>query len=210
VLRTALLAALVLIVAAALGVLAQLGDAAPGVPSRATALGAPWLLAGFAVGALWKHPAGGALAGAVALSGATLVYYVVQLALVEHVRALDTGVIAVGWAAAAAGAGAAMGVLGSVWRSDAGSSLLRTAAAAAPAAALAGEAILLAGEWRGRGALALTGAELALAAALLPACAWRRAPLAGAVLAASVLAVAFALGEDEVRQAMRSVGWRGA
>jgi hypothetical protein len=205
-----LLAAVVLLATAGLGVAAQVGDAAPGVPSRATALGAPWLLAGFALGALWRRPVAGALAGAVALSGATLVYYLVQLALVGHVRALDTGVIAIGWASAAAAAGAAMGALGSIWRTNAASPVVRTIAAAVPAAALAGEAILLAGEWRGRGAIALTAAELALAAALLPACAWRRASLAGSVLAASLLAVAFAMGEDEVREAMRTVGWRGA
>ena len=68
--RTALLAAVVVLATAALGVLAQVGDAAPGVPSRATALGAPWLLAGFALGALWRRPIAGALAGGFALSGA--------------------------------------------------------------------------------------------------------------------------------------------
>jgi hypothetical protein len=210
VLRTALLAGLVLLATVALGVAAQVGDAAPGIPSKATALGAPWLLAGFALGALWRRPLAGALAGAVALSGATLVYYVVQLALVGHVRALDAGVIAIGWTAAAAAAGTAMGALGSIWRGSAGSPVVRTLVAAVPAAALAGEAMLLAGEWRGRAAMALIAAEIALAAALLPACAWRRASLAGSALAASLLAVAFALGEDEVREAMRTVGWRGA
>jgi hypothetical protein len=100
-----------------------------------------------------------------------------------------------------------MGALGALWRDAAGVPALL---AAVPAAALAGEALLLAGEWRSRSAAAVLMAELALAAALLPACAWRRASLPVAALAACVLAVAFAAGESEVRSAMRAVGWRGA
>jgi hypothetical protein len=37
-----------------------------------------------------------------------------------------------------------------------------------------------------------------------------RAPLLPAVAFAAVLTLAFALGETEVREAMRVVGWRGA
>jgi hypothetical protein len=189
------------------GVAAQVGDAAPGVPGLATALGAPWLVAAFAAGAALRRPGPGVLAGAVLLCGGTLSYYAVQLALTGHVRAVETGVIAVGWAAAAALAGAVMGALGALWRAAARVPALL---AAVPAAALAGEALLLAGEWRSRPAAAVLMAELALAAALLPACAWRRASLPVAALAACVLAVAFAAGESEVRSAMRAVGWRGA
>jgi hypothetical protein len=216
--------AAVVVAAVLVGVAAQLGDAAPGVPGRATALGAPWLVAAFAVGALLRRPAPGALSGAVVLCGGTLSYYGVQLALAGRVRALEIGVIAVGWAAAAAFAGAVMGALGALWRTAAcrdrhaaagtargvgpgtGAALL----AAIPAAALAGEALLLAGEWRSRAALSVLTAELALAALLLPACARRRASLPAVALAAGALALAFAAGESEVRSAMRSVGWRGA
>ena len=198
----ALLAAAVLV-----GVAAQLGDAAPGVPALATALGAPWLVGAFAAGALLRRPLPGALAGAVLLCGGTLSYYGVQLALTGHVRALSTGGIAVGWAAAAAVAGAAMGAVGAAWRAGAGVPALF---AAIPAAALAGEALLLAGEWRGRAALAVLAVELAIAAALLPACARRRASLPLVALTACALAVGFAAGEAEVRGAMRALGWRGA
>jgi hypothetical protein len=205
--RRIALAAAMLVAAALIGVAAQVGDALPGVPSRATALGAPWLVAAFAVGALLRRWGRGAAGGAVLLSGGTLSYYAVQLALTGHVRALEIGVIAVGWAAAAAVAGAIMGALGALWRE---ADRLPALAAAVPAAALAGEALVLAGEWRSPTGLAVLAAEVALAVALLPACAWRRASFPGAALAACVLAAAFAVGESEVRSAMRAVGWRGA
>lgn len=98
--RTAIVAAL-LAAATLVGVAAQLGDAAPGVPSRATALGAPWLVAAFATGALLRRPLPAALGGAVLLAGGTMAYYAIQLALTGHVRALSVGTIALGWAAAA-------------------------------------------------------------------------------------------------------------
>lgn len=205
--RSIAVAIAVLLAAGLVGVAAQLGDLAPGVPGRATALGAPWLLAAFATGALLRRPAPGALAGAVLLCGGTVSYYGVQLVLTGHVRALAAGVIAVGWAAAAALAGAEMGALGALWRDAARAPALL---AAVPAAALAGEALLLAGEWRTRTGLAVLIAELALAVALLPICAWRRASLPVAAIAACALAVAFAAGEAEMRSAMRAVGWRGA
>jgi hypothetical protein len=201
--RIAIVAAL-LAAATLVGIAAQLGDAAPGVPSRATALGAPWLVAAFAAGALLRRPLPAALGGAVLLAGGTIAYYATQLALTGHVRALSIGAIALGWAAAGLAAGAAMGALGATWRAAA---RLPALAAAAPAAALVGEALLLAGEWEGRKVLA---AELLLGAVLLPVCAWRRASLPAATLAACALAVAFAGAESEVREAMRAAGWRGA
>jgi hypothetical protein len=235
--RTLALVAAVLAAAVLVGVVGQLGDAAPGVPGHATALGAPWLVAAFVIGALLRRPLPGALGGAVVLSGGTLSYYGVQLALTGHARALADGAIAVGWAAAGAVAGAAMGALGALWRdatrargaaptvaaTRASGALSAGAAtparrprrgaallAAVPAAALAGEALLLAGEWRSRASLAVLSAELALAGLLLPACAWRRASLPAAALAAGALALGFALTEAELRSAMRAIGWRGA
>ena len=68
-------AALVLLAAGALGVAGQLGGALPGVPSRATALGAPWLVAAFAAGALLRRPWRAAAGGAVLLAAGTVAYY---------------------------------------------------------------------------------------------------------------------------------------
>jgi hypothetical protein len=202
--RRIAIAAALLTAAALVGIAAQLGDAAPGVPSRATALGAPWLVAAFATGALLRGAPAAALGGAVLLAGGTVAYYATQLALTGHVRALSVGGIALGWALAGLAAGAAMGALGAMWRT---ATRVPALLAAVPAAALVGEAVLLAGEWERRRLLA---AELLLGAVLLPLCARRRASLPAATLAACALAVAFAGAEAEVREAMRAAGWRGA
>lgn len=193
--------------AVTVGVVGQLAGAAPGVPHLATALGAPWLVAAFAAGGLLRRPVTGALGGAVLLAGGTLVYYLVRVALAPRLGIVDNAAIAVGWALAAAVAGAGMGVLGALWRRSARPSPLL---AAVPAAALAGEALLLASEWRSRTAAVVLAAELLVAALVLLACARRRAALPAAALAACVLAAVFAVGESEVRGAMRAVGWNGA
>jgi hypothetical protein len=143
----------------------------------------------------------------VLLAGGTLVYYLVRVALSPRLGMADHAAIAAGWAVAAALAGAAMALLGALWRRSARPSPLL---AAVPAAAFAGEALLLASEWRSRMAAAVLAAELVVAALLLLACARRRAALPAAALAACVLAAVFAVGENEVRGAMRAVGWNGA
>jgi len=193
--------------AVAVGVIGQLAGAAPGVPHLATALGAPWLVAAFAAGGLLRRLWAGALGGAVLLAGGTLVYYLLRAVLTPRLGVADTASIAVGWAVAAALAGAVMGLLGALWR---GSTRPSPLLAAVPAAALAGEAILLASEWRSRTAAVVLAAELAVAALVLLACARRRVALPAAALAACALAAVFAVGENEVRGAMRAVGWNGA
>jgi len=199
-------AALVLLAAGVLGAAAQLGGALPGVPQRATALGAPWLVAAFAAGALLRRPWRAAAGGAVLLAAGTIAYYVVRVGATGGDPSRALAAIVVAWAAAALAVGALMGVLGALWRSARAGWLT----AAIPAAALAGEAVALAAVWRGRLSAALLLAELALAGLALAACARRRAPLLPAAAVAAVLTLAFALGETEVREAMRVVGWRGA
>jgi hypothetical protein len=197
-------AALVLLAAGALGAVAQLGGGLPFVPGRATALGAPWLVAAFAAGALLQRPWRAAAGGAVLLAAGTIAYYVVRIGTADGDPRLAE--VAVAWAAAALAIGALLGVLGALWRMGRAGPFT----AAVPAAALAGEAVALAAVWRGPVAAALLLAELALAGLALAACARRRAPLLPAVAFAAVLTLAFALGETEVREAMRVVGWRGA
>jgi hypothetical protein len=85
---------------------------------------------------------------------------------------------------------------------------VRAAAIAALAGALAGEALLLAGQWSGRAAALVLTTELSVGLGLLGA-ARRRAPLALTLLVFAVAAVAFAGIEDGVRDTLRLAGWAG-
>ena len=49
------------------------------MPGRATALGAPWLVAAFAAGALLRRPWRAAAGGAMLLAAGTIAYYVVRI-----------------------------------------------------------------------------------------------------------------------------------
>ena len=103
-------AALVLLAAGVLGAAAQLGGALPGVPQQATALGAPWLVAAFAAGALLRRPWRAAAGGAVLLAAGTIAYYVVRVGATGGDPSRALAAIAVAWAAAALAVGALMGV----------------------------------------------------------------------------------------------------
>jgi hypothetical protein len=69
---------------------------------------------------------------------------------------------------------------------------------------------LLSSQWTGRAAAAVLALELAAAGCLL-VLTTRRAlrPLALTLGAAAAVAIAVALGEDTVRDALRLAGWRG-
>jgi hypothetical protein len=114
--------------------------------------------------------------------------------------------VAAGWGLAALAAGAAFGLAGAAWRN--GGRVARAAGIAALAGALAGEAILLAGIWSGRAAQAVLAAELAVAVTLLLA-GRRRAPLILTVALFGLAVLAFAQGEEAVREALRQAGWAG-
>jgi hypothetical protein len=176
------------------------------VGGMAKALGAPWLAAAWGMGALAGARRRGALAGAAALALGTLAWYVLTLAA-EGGGATDYVLpVAAAWAVAASVAGALFGLAGAAWR-DGGESV-RALSVAALAGALAGEALLLAGEWSGRAAPVVLGAELA-AAALVLYSARRRAPVALTLALFAVVAVFLAGMEDAVREVVRQAGWAG-
>ena len=81
-------------------------------------------------------------------------------------------------------------------------------AAAWAGVALAGEALLLAGEWAGRAAAVVLAVELASGLGLLAA-ARRRTPLLLTLAVFAVAAIAFAGIEDGVRDTLRLAGWAG-
>lgn len=184
----------------------QIAEPLLGLPNSVSALGAPWLVCAFAVGALCTRRRIGAAAGAALLVAGTGLYYA-ALVYGYGDSALGYAVtMTLAWGAVAAVAGAGMGALGALWRDATGRRALLLGSL--PAAALAGEAVLLRASW-GAGAAALA-LEVLIAAVLLGLLTWRRAPLPAAVLTASLLAVVFAGAEAELRDVMRAAGWHGA
>ena len=184
----------------------QVAEPLLGLPNEMTALGAPWLVSAFAVGALIRGRVTAALAGALLLGTATALYYAALVYGYGRGVGEYATVMTATWGTVAAAGGAVMAATGSAWRtaSDRRAALL----AAFPSAALLGEAVLLSFTWPGdRAALA---AELACGVAVLLLLSWRRAPLTGALARAVALAFAFALAEAEIRGFMRAAGWHGA
>src|SRR3954471_14236970 len=168
------------------------------------ALGAPWLVVAWALGAAARPRRVGALAGGIALGLGTVAWYALTVAA-AGARALPYAwPVAPAWALVAVAAGALLGLAGAAWHT--GGRLVRAVAVALPAGALAGEALLLAGEWSGRAAQAVLALELGVALAVVGVAA-RRGP--AVVPLALACAVAMALGEGAVRDALRLAGWEG-
>src|SRR3954468_23409440 len=154
------------------------------VARAALALGGPWLACAWAIGAVtasWR-------VAAVALALGVAAWYALTVAG-SGGRAVAYAVpVGVAWSVVALGAGAAFGFAGA--RRN----------AAVLAGALAGEALLLAGEWTGRAAQAVLSAELAVAGAVLVVLGRRRWWIALPV------AIVFALAEGSVRDTLRLAG----
>jgi hypothetical protein len=151
-------------------------------------LGAPWLAAAFAAGALSTRPAGGALQGALALVVAVLAYY----ALPEIVSHPYPGSrIGVGWVWVAVPAGCVFGGAGAVWRRGGG---WASAAAALLVAAFLGEAAI----WFGRAHATAFTLEVGAAGALVALLLRRNSERLAVTAAAGVLAVGAAAMEVAV------------
>jgi hypothetical protein len=201
--RPALLA---LVAAAGLGVAGRVaihagsglpyGDALASAGRAFVALGAPWLAVAWAVGAASRRPLVGAATGAVTLAGATVAWYSLSVAAGGAATVYYAWPVAPAWAVVALAAGGVFGLAGAAW----------PRAVELPAGALAGEALLLVGEWSGRAAQAVLALELGVAMALVGVAA-RRRPAVVPLAAACALAMAF--GEDAVRDALRLTGWEG-
>lgn len=182
------------------------GDAFAALGRAAVALGGPWLAVAWTIGALAGSRARGALGGAAALALGTAAWYLLTVAA-GGLSAVDYAApVAAAWAVVALGAGALFGLAGATWRD--GGRHERAAAIAALAGALAGEALLLVGQWTGRAADLVLGLELAIGLGLLVA-ARRRAPLGLTVAVFAVAALVFAGLEDGVRDTLRLAGWGG-
>jgi hypothetical protein len=209
--------ALALAAALALGLLGRValhpiaelphGGSAAAVGRAVLSLGAPWLVVAWAVGALAGSRRAGAAAGGVALGLGTLGWYALSVATTDMAALSYARTVAPLWVLVAVAAGALLGLAGAAWHT--GGRVARSVAVALPAGALAGEALLLSGEWTDRASRAALSVELALAGALLLAGVRRRARWPLALGVAAVAALASALGESAVRDALRTAGWMG-
>jgi hypothetical protein len=180
------------------------GDELAALGRAAVALGAPWLAVAWAVGTLAGSPGRAALSGGAGLALGTFCWY--GLSTVTGGPAEDYARVAAVWAVVALAAGGAFGWAGAVYAR--GGQQARTAALALVAGTLAGEALLLFGEWTGRAGRAALAVELAAAVAVLALGARRTAPVL-ALLLAALVAVGVAGAEDAVRDTLRLAGWRG-
>jgi hypothetical protein len=180
------------------------GDELAALGRAAVALGAPWLAVAWAVGTFAGSPARAALSGGAGLALGTFCWY--ALSTVEGGAPESYARVAAAWAVVALFAGAAFGLAGCAYAR--GGPRLRAVALALVAGTLAGEALLLFGEWTGRAGRAALAVELVAAAAVLALGMRRTAWLAGLVLV-GVVAVVVAGAEDAVRDTLRLAGWRG-
>ena len=149
----------------------------------------------------------GALGGGAALALGTAAWYLLTVAAGGRAAVAYAVPVAAAWAAVALGRGRAL-------RPGRRQLARRRRRACAPrpiaalAGALAGEALLLAGEWAGRAAAVVLAVELAVG----PRAPGRRPPPGAARAHAAVFAVAavaFAGIEDGVRDTLRLAGWAG-
>lgn len=180
------------------------GGAIAAVGHTAVALGAPWLAVAWIVGAYAGSRMRGALSGAAALALGTGAWYL--LSVTTGAPASYAAPVAVAWGAVALGAGALFGFAGATWRR--GEPTARAAALALLAGGFAGEALLLMGEWSGRAAVAVLGAELFAAVGLLMG-ARRRAPVALTLAYFVAATVVVFQTESLVRETLRLTGWAG-
>jgi hypothetical protein len=198
------LAALTLVAGVAVGGLGWISDEGPLLVRWTSAIAAGWVIGAFVVGALagaaWKA----AVAGAATIVVGVGTYYVL-FHFVSGTLSLKYGmVVGFAWSTVGIGIGAVIGWAGDAWRRR----HARAIGAALLSGALAGEAILLLGQWENRAARVVLICELVLGAMLPYALAKDR--LIRAVPLSAAVAVAVVVIEEAVRTALRMTGWAGA
>jgi hypothetical protein len=206
--RSLAIGAAVLIAGGLLGGGMQVAEPVFGLPNEVTALGAPWLVSAFAVGAFVRRTVVAGVAGALLLTTGTVLYYAALVVGYGRGAGDYATVMTVTWGTLAGAAGGAMAVAGSAWRTASGTR--GAVLGALPAAALAGEAALLSLSWRGGMSGMALALELLTGVAVLVVLSRRRVPVTQALASAVALAFAFAVVEAEVRDLMRAAGWHGA
>ena len=191
-------------------------------------LGGPWLIAGFAGGAIagwrrgWSGLAWGVIAGAIIVGFGSIAYYGLSYWAGGN-DAYRAAKLGIGWGAAGIGVGGTLGLLGAAYSTTLGrhqprrggrpvASWVHGAALGTLGGLLIGEAVALLWVWEGANLRTMAALEgiggFALVVAGSIGRSWRfvLAALTFAALTATVAPAATTL----LRDALRTVGWAGA
>jgi hypothetical protein len=179
-------------------------DHGPQLVRWSSAIAAVWLLGAFVAGAIAGSAPRAALAGAWTIVMGVATYYVLFHFVSGSLGLRYSVVVGIAWATIGVGIGAVIGWAGDAWRRR----YARSVGVALLAGALAGEAMLLLGEWHNRAARAVLVCELVLGA-MLPFL-LARPRLTRTVALTAAVAVVVLEAEETVRHVMRAAGWAGA
>ena len=195
---------LIVVAGVLVGTVGWASDQGPRVVQWSSAIAAAWLVGAFVAGALAGGRVRAVLAGAGTIVVGVGTYYVLFHFVSGSLGLRYSVVVGVAWATVGVGIGAVLGWAGDAWRRRG-----RALGVALLAGALAGESMLLLGEWEhNRTARIVLAGELALGAVLPYLLA--RPKLARTITLTCAVAVAVFVAEDAVRDAMRATGWAGA
>jgi hypothetical protein len=195
---------LTLVAGILVGSIGWASDHGPVLVRWSSAIAAGWLLGAFVAGALAGSAVRAALAGAGTIVVGVGTYYVLFHFVSGSLGLRYSVVVGVAWAALGVGIGAVIGWAGDAWRRR----YAQSVGVALLAGALAGEAMLLLGEWHNRAARIVLACELVLGAGLPFLLA--RPRLFRTVALTAAVAFAVVMAEQTVRHAMRAAGWAGA
>jgi Family of unknown function (DUF6518) len=201
--RLALLAVVSVAAGTVLGAVGRLSDQWPHEPRLLFALGAPWLVAAFAVGALSRDWRLGALSGALSLALSVLVYYAVMYLVEQRAGAGYALRMTVLWGGAATLVGAALGAAGASAR---GANRLWPTALLGGALAGEGLLFLMRGETGSAATLLLVLVVTGLTLPLIAGPRNRRSELLAATTTLALTALVIDAG---LRIVMRRYGWGG-
>jgi hypothetical protein len=167
------------------------------------ALGAPWFVVAWGVGALRRRPLEGAALGALALAVSVIVYYALMLTVEHRCGPAYATNMTLLWGVSAALCGVPFGAAGAAATS--GNGRLRLGAITLLGGALAGEALLFLSLGR-QGTAVLIG-ELVVGATLVLTAS--RPPRATVLTAGASVAFLAAAADGFLRVLIRARGWGG-
>lgn len=175
------------------------------------ALGGPWLLVAFLMGARDPRLGWSMGTGAVCLATGTVAYYFLAAAR-DHVPFFTYALpVGTAWMITAMISGGAFGLAGWMWRYSEREGMFAALGATAIMGALAGEAAYLASVWEGTGAYSALGAQAILVVVL-----WfilkrnlERVYRSVVLILTLAMALVCALAESQTRHLLEAVGWLG-